>query len=64
MTISDTCPMPDSRLNLKQPYSRKPLISSNISEDKTLSCKQDICILDDGIRLLKEGGKIYIFRYR
>ena len=63
MTILDTYSETMSGDKSDQHFSKNSMISDKVSDDKALSFKQDICTLEDGVRLLKEGDKIYIFRY-
>lgn len=64
MTILNTYIETANDTKSNQHFSKNAMISDKVADDKALSFKQGICMLDDGVHLLKEGDKIYIFRYK
>jgi len=48
----------------EQNFNRNMSLGSKMAGGRMLPFKQNVCMLDDGVRLLREDGKIYIFRYR
>jgi hypothetical protein len=64
MTILDSYTTPVSGTSAGRQMSGDTWFGTGVSDTRQLSFIQGICRLEDGVRLLKEGDKIYVFRYK